>query len=40
MALHWINREYGGGQRDPKDPNGGPTQDEPSESNTAYDIPF
>jgi hypothetical protein len=39
MAFHWINREYGGGQRDPQQPNG-PAHEEDSGSSTDGDIPF
>jgi hypothetical protein len=39
MAFHWMNREYGGGQRDPQQGNAGPTSGEDAGENHG-DIPF
>ncbi len=39
MAFHWINREYGGGQRDPQQANAGQAEEQ-SDAAPSEEIPF
>lgn len=40
QAFHWVNREYGGGQRDPQQPNAGPAHEEGPDASSSEEIPF